>query len=174
MKTNIEYGLAAALIVLAVSAVNGGFPTVIMQLLDQPVVQLLLVGVTIALGLYSRPVAIAALLGLVIVFFSRNVNKVMNASLLKPSMHVPSITSYATDETKMEILSGKAMDPFYREPVPEGSFPLDEDRPRLDPEINEVNFAPFPDTGNNDWLHHGASIDEKLPLPSSSFPSIST
>jgi hypothetical protein len=154
-----------ALFVAVVGATDVLDSTVV-DLLDTMFVQVLLLFVCIGLVLQSPTVGVAAVVSIALVFILRN-NSIVHRKLVSP-LSTPTLKTeieYPT-RTSDEITVSETPSPVDKvEENPDGQYPLDSPRPMQVPVLREYEYAPLPDTGRNEFISVGASIDEKGALP---------
>lgn len=152
-----------ALLVAAIGASQTLSATVIV-LLDTIFFQFLSICIAIGLLYLSPIVGIAASVVVALLFVMRNNSHVKNR-IDGGGAPLPSISSSIARETGNggeEITQHPVYDNIAtEEEIPEGQFPLSEDRPVSSPTLRELEYAPLGDTGSNTFTMIGDSIDEK-------------
>jgi hypothetical protein len=159
----------ATLVVLAIlvviTGVNETLSNGLTDLLDTLFVQVVALVAVIGVTVVSPVIGIATTVFLALVYVIRN-NSLLQNKILSP---IQSALLTQTEETEVE--SDLNQGPVNEDSdVPEGQYPINTDRPTENLTKREYEFKPFSDTGKNDFLPVGESIDEKLSIPPSVRP----
>lgn len=178
-----------ALLVVLVASSDRLSDTVI-ELLDSLFIQFIVIFGIISLAYVSPTVGIAASVSFALLFVFRNnshIQKIgspvsaMNSmsypqptviagvaplSSYTPPSPIPSTEKYVDEKTVKEIHQNLTAE----QEIPDGQYPLDEQRPVASSTLREFEYSPQDDTGSNEFYQIGASIDEKGVLPASIKP----
>ena len=161
----------------------------VIELLDSLFIQFIVIFGIIGLAYVSPTVGIAASVSFALLFVFRNnshiqkigsampsapnypptVNSVAGVSPLSsytPPSPIPSTEKYVDEKTVKEIHQNLTAE----QEIPDGQYPLDEQRPVASSTLREFEYSPQDDTGTNEFYQIGASIDEKGLLPASIKP----
>jgi hypothetical protein len=87
-------------------------------------------------------------------------------SSYSPPSPIPSTEKYVDEKTVKAIHHNLTVE----QEIPDGQYPLDEQRPVASSTLREFEYSPQEDTGTNEFYQVGASIDEKGLLPASIKP----
>jgi hypothetical protein len=164
----------------------------VIELLDSLFMQFIVIFGIIGLAYVSPTVGIAASVSFALLFVFRNnshIQKIGSAmpsapSALTPSptvnsvVGVPPLSSYTppsqtpSTEKYVDEKTTKAIhhNLTAEQEIPDGQYPLDEQRPVASSTLREFEYSPQEDTGTNEFYQVGASIDEKGVLPASIKP----
>ena len=183
-----------ALLVVLVTSSDRLSDTVI-ELLDSLFIQFIVIFGIIGLAYISPTVGIAASVSFALLFVFRNnshiqkigsampstssassaptssptVNSVIGVpplSSYSPPSQIPSTEKYVDEKTVKAIHHNLTVE----QEIPDGQYPLDEQRPVASSTLREFEYSPQEDTGTNEFYQIGASIDEKGLLPASIKP----
>lgn len=170
----------ATLVVLAIlvviTGVNDTLSNGLTDLLDTLFVQIVALVAVIGVTVVSPVIGIATAVFLALVYVIRNnsllQNKILSPiqSSLLPQTQETDEDSDNADETDALLEQAQVNHQQEDSDVPEGQYPINTDRPTEDLTKREYEFKPFSDTGKNDFLPVGESIDEKLDIPPSVSP----
>jgi hypothetical protein len=174
------------LLVILVTSSDRLSDTVI-ELLDSLFIQFIVIFGIIGLAYVSPTVGIAASVSFALLFVFRNnshiqkIGSPVSASLAStystnsvaaplssytPPSPIPSTEKYVDEKTVKEIHQNLTAE----QEIPDGQYPLDEQRPVASATLREFEYSPQDDTGSNEFYQIGASIDEKGLLPASIKP----
>ena len=164
----------------------------VIELLDSLFIQFIVIFGIIGLAYVSPTVGIAASVSFALLFVFRNnshIQKIGSAMPSAPSaltssptvnsvVGVPPLSSYSppspipSTEKYVEEKAVKAIhhNLTVEQEIPDGQYPLDEQRPVASSTLREFEYSPQEDTGSNEFYQVGASIDEKGVLPASIKP----
>jgi len=164
----------------------------VIELLDSLFMQFIVIFGIIGLAYVSPTVGIAASVSFALLFVFRNnshIQKIGSAMPSAPSaltssptvnsvVGVPPLSSYSppspipSTEKYVEEKAVKAIhhNLTVEQEIPDGQYPLDEQRPVASSTLREFEYSPQEDTGSNEFYQVGASIDEKGVLPASIKP----
>jgi hypothetical protein len=180
-----------ALLVVLVASSDRLSDTVI-ELLDSLFIQFIVIFGIISLAYVSPTVGIAASVSFALMFVFRNNSHVQRiaypasiSSMSSPSYPtpttvagvaplssytppspIPSTEKYVDEKTIKEIHQNLTAE----QEIPDGQYPLDEQRPVASATLREFEYSPQDDTGSNEFYQVGVSIDEKGVLPASIKP----
>jgi hypothetical protein len=161
----------------------------VLELLDSLFIQFIVIFGIIGLAYVSPTVGIAASVSFALLFVFRNnshiqkIGSPVSASLAPiystnsvagvtplssytPPSPIPSTEKYVDEKTVKEIHQNLTVE----QEIPDGQYPLDEQRPVASATLREFEYSPQDDTGSNEFYQIGASIDEKGLLPASIKP----
>ena len=194
-KWEVASLVLCALIVVLVASSDRLSDTVI-ELLDSLFIQFIVIFGIIGLAYVSPTVGIAASVSFALLFVFRNnshiqkigsampsassapsvptfssptVNSVVGVpplSSYSPPSPIPSTEKYVDEKTVKAIHHNLTVE----QEIPDGQYPLDEQRPVASSTLREFEYSPQEDTGTNEFYQIGASIDEKGLLPASIKP----
>jgi hypothetical protein len=177
-----------ALLVVLVASSDRLSDTVI-ELLDSLFIQFIVIFGIIGLAYVSPTVGIAASVSFALLFVFRNNSHIQkigsSVSMSSPTTYssnsvagvaplssytppspIPSTEKYVDEKTVKEIHQNLTAE----QEIPDGQYPLDEQRPVASSTLREFEYSPQDDTGSNEFYQIGASIDEKGLLPASIKP----
>jgi hypothetical protein len=164
----------------------------VIELLDSLFIQFIVIFGIIGLAYVSPTVGIAASVSFALLFVFRNNSHIQKIGSTMPSapsaltssptvnsvVGVPPLSSYSppspipSTEKYVEEKAVKAIhhNLTVEQEIPDGQYPLDEQRPVASSTLREFEYSPQEDTGSNEFYQVGASIDEKGVLPASIKP----
>jgi len=161
----------------------------VIELLDSLFIQFIVIFGIIGLAYVSPTVGIAASVSFALLFVFRNNSHIQkigsSVSMSSPTTYssnsvagvaplssytppspIPSTEKYVDEKTVKEIHQNLTAE----QEIPDGQYPLDEQRPVASSTLREFEYSPQDDTGSNEFYQIGASIDEKGLLPASIKP----
>jgi len=161
----------------------------VIELLDSLFIQFIVIFGIIGLAYVSPTVGIAASVSFALLFVFRNNSHIQkigsSVSMSSPTTYssnsvagvaplssytppspIPSTEKYVDEKTVKEIHQNLTAE----QEIPDGQYPLDEQRPVASATLREFEYSPQDDTGSNEFYQIGASIDEKGLLPASIKP----